>query len=101
MNVENVSMDEREAIEVAERRLAALRTRPYPQLVDEWLDQPRSEWATAPSGRRYALEIEAVWDNAPHGDLRVWVLVDDGGPSAQRPLQRNFIMAPDGTYVDE
>jgi hypothetical protein len=94
-------MDEREAIEVAEQRVAALRALPYTQLVAQWLGRPRSEWAMARSGTQYALEIEAVWDDAPHGDLRVWVLVDDGGPTAQRPIQRNFIMASDGTYVDE
>jgi hypothetical protein len=69
--------------------------------MDECLDKPRSEWATGAFGTRYALEIEAVCDSAPHGDLWVWVLVDDGGPTAQHPLQRDFIMAPDGRFVDE
>jgi hypothetical protein len=95
------AMDRAEAIEVAEGRLAELRQLAYPRLVEELLDQPRSECATAASGRRYQLEIEAVWDNRRHDNLRVRVLVDDGGPSATRPLQCDFIVAPDGSFVGE
>jgi hypothetical protein len=95
------AMDIAEAREVAETRLRQLRDLTYPRLVAEWLEQPRSEYATAASGRRYQLEIEAVWDDRPNGNLRVWVLVDDGGPSEQRPLQRDFIVAPDGSFVGE
>ena len=95
------AMDITEASQVAEARLSQLRGLTYPRLVAEWLDQPRSEHATATSGRRYQLEIEAVWDDRPNGNLRVWVLVDDGGSSAQRPLQRDFIIAPDGSFVGE
>lgn len=94
-------MNHGEAREVAQRRLAELRRQSYAELVDQWLDQPRSEWATAPSGTRYALEIEAAWDRMPHGDLRIWVLVDDGGPTSQRPLQCDFIITADGTFIGE
>jgi hypothetical protein len=94
-------MDKAEAIEVAESRLAELRQLAYSRLVQEWLDQPRSEYATAASGRRYQLEIEAVWDSQPHNNLRVWVVVDDGGPSAKRPLQCDFIVTPDGSFVGD
>src|SRR4051812_7579813 len=75
-----IAMDRIEAIDVAEARLSRLRKLTYSQLVAEWLDQPRSEYATAASGRSYNLEIEAVWDDRPDHNLRVWVLVDDGGP---------------------
>jgi hypothetical protein len=98
---DDAAVDKAEAIEVADIRLDALRRRTHAQLVAEWLYQPRSEWATATSGRRYALEIEAVWDDRPNGPLRVWVIVDEGGASWKRPLQRDFIMAPDGSFVDE
>ncbi len=94
-------MDKPEAAEVAEARLSELRRLPYARLVSEWLHQPRSEYATALSGRRYCLEIEGVWDSRPYRDVRVWVMVDDGGLSAMRPLVRDFIMAPDGSFVGE
>jgi hypothetical protein len=95
------AMDRIEAIDVAEARLSQLRKLTYSQLVAEWLDQPRSEYATAASGRSYNLEIEAVWDDRPDHNLRVWVLVDDGGPTATRPLQRDFIIAPDDSFIGE
>ncbi|MEA2445587.1 MAG: hypothetical protein QOJ12_2879 [Thermoleophilales bacterium] len=94
-------MDIAEASKVAEARLRQLRGLTYSRLAAEWLDRPRSEYATAPSGRRYQLEIEAVWDDRPNANLRVWVLVDDGGSSATRPLHRDFIVAPDGSFVGE
>lgn len=94
-------MDKSEAESVAETRLNELRRMPYSQLVAEWLGHPRSEYATAQSGRRYGLEIEAVWDDRAAGDLRVWVMVDEGGWSAVRPLTRAFIVAADGSFVGE
>jgi hypothetical protein len=48
-----MAMDIAEASEVAEARLSQLRGLTYPRLVAEWLEQPRSEYATAASGRRY------------------------------------------------
>lgn len=96
-------MNQAEAVEVAETRLAELRQHGYARLVHERLDQPASEYATAPSGRRYQLEIEAVWDDPAHPgrNLRVWVLVDEGGSSETRPLQCDFVVTPDGSFVGE
>ena len=94
-------MNEAEAAEVAEARLSRLRRLPYSQLVEEWLGQPRSEYATASSGRRYQVEVEATWDDRPDGRLRIWVMVDDGGLSETRPVVRCFIVAPAGSFVDE
>ena len=94
-------MKRAEALDVAEARLDELRRLPYERLVDEWLDQPRSEYATARSSRRYNLEIEAVWDSKPRDNLRVWVMVDDGGASATRRLTSDFIVAPDGSFIGE
>ncbi len=51
------------------------------------------------SGKRYQIEVEAVWDSAPGGDLRVLASIDDGGWRAIVPLTRDFIMMPDGTIV--
>ncbi len=94
-------MNKDEAAQVAEARLNELRRIPHAQLVEEWLKQPRSESATAPSGRTYQLEIEAVWDDRREKHLRVWVLVDDGGWRASLPLSRDFIVAPDGSFIGE
>jgi hypothetical protein len=53
------------------------------------------------SGAEYQIEIEAVWDDKPDGNLRVIVGIDDGGLRAFSPLTESFIIAPDGSFVGE
>jgi hypothetical protein len=53
------------------------------------------------SGTIYQVEIEAVWDDRIGGDLRVLGHIDDRGIRAFAPLTRDFIVAPDGSFVDE
>jgi len=54
-----------------------------------------------PSDASYQLEVEAVWDKRPVGNLRVFGHIDDGGLRAVLPLTEDFIMAPDGSFVCE
>ena len=54
-----------------------------------------------PSGVSYQLEVEAVWDDRPGGNLRVFGHIDDRGLRAVAPLTEDFIMAPDGSFVGE
>ena len=56
---------------------------------------------TGESGAEYQLEIGAVWDDRPDGDLRIIVSIDDGGLRAFAPLTESFIIAPDGSFVGE
>jgi hypothetical protein len=51
-------------------------------------------------GISYRVELEAIWDIARETDVRVIVSVDDGGWRAIRPLTQDFIMRPDGSFVD-
>jgi hypothetical protein len=52
-------------------------------------------------GRSYQLEIEAVWDGAKGGDIRVIVSAHDGGWRAFKPVTGDFIMRPDGSFAGE
>ena len=54
-----------------------------------------------PSGAPYQLSIQAMWDDAPNGDLRIIGAIDDGGWRAFFPLTDSFIMTPDGDLVGE
>jgi hypothetical protein len=38
-----------------------------------------------PSGAHYQIEIQIVWDSAPHGAVRLLGGIDDGGMSAFVP----------------
>jgi hypothetical protein len=52
-------------------------------------------------GIEYRVAIEAFWDGRENGNIRVMVMVDDGGLSAFKPWCRDFIIAPDGSFVGE
>ena len=45
------------------------------------------------SGAHYQVEILAVWDDAPNGDLRVIGSIDDGGLRAFVPLTEDFLVS--------
>lgn len=53
------------------------------------------------SGTRYQVETQAHWDSGKDGPLRVFVLIDDGGWLSFAPMSESFILAPDGSFVDE
>jgi hypothetical protein len=53
------------------------------------------------SGAIYQIEIQVLWDDKEQRNLRVLGAIDDGGVSAFRPLNEDFIMAPDGSVLGE
>lgn len=96
-----MGIDKTEAREIGEQRLSELRKRSYSQLCD--MPTERQE-RTGPSGQVYQVVSESWWDGgrgADGGDLRVGVAVDDFGWSSFVPVTRDFIVAPDGTFVGE
>ncbi len=54
-----------------------------------------------PDGADFQIEIQALWDGKPDGDIRVLGSIDDGGWSAFAPPSDSFAMAPDGSIVGE
>jgi hypothetical protein len=84
----------KEAAEIAEERLAELRSMPYEEL--EAFIEPIHKEVVGRSGDAYQLEIKAVWDDKQGGDLRVFVLIDDGGLRSFFPLSREFLISPRG-----
>ena len=53
-------------------------------------------------GITYQLGMQALWDGKKGGDVRVMVAADDGrGWRAFMPLVGDFIVRPDGTFVEE
>lgn len=96
-------MDKKESREILERELAYYRAKTYTELLP-LLDNKVALTVTAPSGQTYNIVIDAVWDskNEPYDDLRVCGLIDDGGwRTFVSPLCVDFIMRPDGSFVDE
>jgi hypothetical protein len=79
------------------RRLFEL---PYSELV-KMIGKPDTKQVVGEDGSSYQVEIEAIWDIARAEDVRVIVAVDDGGWRALVPLTQDFVMRPDGSFVDE
>jgi hypothetical protein len=93
-------MDKQEAQSLLAEQLAAYRTRPYADPA-AMIGQGEYTEVTAPAGQCYQIEIEALWDNEPSGNVRLIGSSDDGGLRAFVPLTESFIMAPNGTFVGE
>jgi hypothetical protein len=95
-------VDEQEAAAVGEDVLAEYRRETYESLR-RLLREPESRDVVAASGVVYQVEVNAVWDGAQDGDLRVMAAVDDGTfRRATVPLGGiDFVMAPDGSFVGE
>jgi len=95
-------MDVAEAEGILEQQIAELRKLTYSDLkrfADGHIIQtPEAQGA---SGIRYYLEIQTVWDGKVGPNIRVIAAIDDGGIRALRPVTRNFIKAPDGSFVGE
>ena len=95
-------MDKKEARDILRGELALYRAKTYAELLS-LRDNKITSTVTAPSGQTYYIVIDAFWDSKdkPYDDLRVSGLIDDGGWRAFIPLVEDFIMRPDGTFVDE
>ena len=72
----------------------------YAQLLS-LLDETKHIEVSGPTGAKYQLEIQVMWDYKPDGDLRIIGAIDDGGWRAFVPLTESFIMRPNGTLVGE
>ena len=95
-------MDNTEARSVLRVELAKYRAKDYGQLA-ALVGNPQTREVTAPSGTRYQLEVQALWDDParPNGVLRIAGAIDDGGVRAYAPLTDAFLLAPTGEFVGE
>ena len=93
-------MDNDEALAILERHLEQYRRLSFAELLG-LLDGPRTFEVVGPGGTTYQLEFEADWDDETRVHLRVSGAIDDGGWRACAPLTRDFIVAPDGSFIGE
>lgn len=93
-------MNKTEAKEILNEHIRQLREKPYSELLN-FLERGGTHEIPGKSGAEYQLEVQALWDDKPGGNIRVMVSIDDGGWSAVFPMTGDFIIAPDGTFVGE
>ena len=66
------------------------------------MDVPDTRVVRGASGAEYQVEVEAMWDDKPNGDLRVMGTIDDSALwSSILPLTHGFIITSDGRFVGE
>ena len=78
-------MNAREAKWLMLRELVRWCRRPYHELRGQ-IDQEHTIEQRGASGTRYQLEISVFWDDRADGDIRVIVMIDDGGARAFCPM---------------
>lgn len=65
------------------------------------MDSQEARNASGHTGR-VSVEVGSTLDDPKHSrDLRVFLSIDDGGWRAFHPLTEDFIISPDGGFVDE
>jgi hypothetical protein len=93
-------MDKGEASELLHDHLSSWRKRSYQELVNQ-VGESYQTAVKGPSGADYQLDVQVLWDDETHGNIRVMGSIDDGGWRAFVPLTAAFILAPDGSFVGE
>jgi hypothetical protein len=93
-------MDDREAAALLQGHLDGYRQRAYSELVGLRGRLQTVELRGA-SGSSYQVEVEVHWDGKPGGAVRVLGSIDDGGVRSLQPISKDFILAPNGTFVGE
>lgn len=53
------------------------------------------------SGTVYEVVTEVFWDHARGEDIRVVACIDGGDIAAETPICESYVVAPDGSFVDE
>jgi hypothetical protein len=92
----------REAQQLLEREESDLRGLSYEQL--RGLKTPIAKEIVGPSGHTYDCEIEVFFDDRRKRTLRVWISISawwGWGIVQPKELMRDFIVAPDGSFVGE
>ncbi len=101
MRCGNLGMNKEAARRVLAAELASWRRRSYDDLAGVIGGEPWVSEVEGDDGVAYQLEVDVFWDDGAGGAVRVMGAVDDGGLRVFAPLTESFIMARDGSFVDE
>ena len=99
-------MKKEEAIKILEDKLSEYRKLPYSELVEkigehETFEGKNENGEYYKNGEYYQIEIEFFFDGHEETDLRVAGAISYSGWTDFFPACRDFIISPDGTFVDE
>ena len=94
-------MDKKEAKQILQKELLALRDRPYSDLLVMASQEPFTNERIGQSGKSYQIEIQVFPDDKTSGNLRVMGSIDDGGLRAFFPISDDFIKNPLNEFIGE
>lgn len=97
--------DEQDLIEarsLLQREIERYRLTAYKDLVRQINDQRLDTYVIlGKSGTEYQIEVHGFWDDKKDGAVRMIMAIDGGPISAYRPVNRDFIKAPNGALIGE
>ncbi len=94
-------MNKKEAGKIISIELKPFRGKPYSELVQMINAEPFNIVKVSSNGKSYQIEIHAIWDDKPEGNIRVSGSIDDGGIRAFFPMTEAFIKSPSDEFVGE
>ena len=94
-------MDKTEVKTVLERELLKYKQLRYEKLL-EIIDEAVCFSCKGDSGAEYQIEVEAFYDDEEERNVRVMASLDNGSlRTTFMPYCSDFIIRPDGSFVDE
>ena len=85
--------NKQEALTELQRLVAEEQSVSYSDWVSR-IGQVKHVEFTSASGIWYQVKVEPIWDDRPHGAVRVFVSLDDGGVGAYHPLTDCLLVEP-------
>ena len=84
-----------EAASLLEARMQRYRGRTYEQLLP-LLNRPTFLEGIGPSGAPFRMEVSIFWEKRPHGNLRVFGIIDAlFSEEAESPVVQSFVVGPE------
>ena len=84
-----------EATSLLEARMLRYRGRTYDQLL-ALLNHPIFLEGIGPSGAAFRMEVSVFWERQPHGNLRVFGIIDAlFGEQTESPVVQSFVIGPE------
>lgn len=93
-------MDKAEARVVAKAQLERFRSKPFADLKP-LLEKVEAFGVNASSGQAYDIEVHAIWDERPDGNIRIFCEASAGFWSSMFPVCESFVMSPEGRLIGE
>jgi hypothetical protein len=88
-----------EARTIIQKELERYKSKSYIELQC-LLEKVDAYVTTASSGKTYQIEVHAIWDDKPNGNIRVFCEASSGLWSSIFPLTCSYIMSSAGKFID-